>query len=259
MNYFDSEKRIIEQLQSVNISDISFVNYSFPLIRFFLSFVSSRCFDNWTDNSSNTNNPPDYINSKEKLMLEIMRVDDHEGGVNHPNALESKAYYRLEKSMREHGKTLEGLTVFINPSLDNSSPNNHLIYLSNLRRIVEKHAKRISTYRKEHTGYKLGFLIFDESPAYVETKSKYDGALHPGDVICSVRPYHALYDKNILDYLLQFDIDYVIWMTPYKLIPDNPKKAFKEVYLLDVGKARKKAIRNPIEYNYENLICIEAE
>ena len=186
-----------------------------------------------------------------------MRIDDHEGGTNHPNALESKAYYRLEKSMREHGKTLEGLTVFINPSLDNTNPNNHFIYLSNLKRIVEKHARMIPSYRKKHTGYKLGFLIFDESPAYVETK--HTGTYHPGDLICSAKPYHALLDKKIVDHLLQLDIDYVIWLTPYKWIPDNPKNAFKEVYLLDMGKARKKAIKKLINYNYDNLICLEAK
>lgn len=192
-------------------------------------------------------------------MLEVMRIDDFEEGSNSPSALESQAYFQLEKSMREHGKTLKNLTVLINPSRENVSDNNIRLYFDNFKRIIEKHAGKTDSYRNTHRGYKLGFLIFDESPAYVETQEKFVVSPHSGDITKPSRVYHAPYDKRFIDVLLNTDVDYVIWMTPYKWFPGNPRFTFKSVYLLDVNKAKKKRIKVLTEYKYDAIICLESE
>lgn len=125
--------------------------------------------------------------------------------------------------------------------------------------LIADHHNKIERYRNTHLGYKLGFLIFDESPAYVETKGKLNVVPRYGDIIGPCRVYHAPYDKRFIDVILKTEVDFVLWMTPYKWFPGNARFAFKSVYLLDVNKAKKKPIKSLTEYNYDTIICLESK
>ena len=80
---------------------------------------------------------------------------------------------------------------------------------------------------------------------------------HAGDKTPPARYYHQPYDKRYLDVIIDSKIDYVIWITPNRKMPDAPWKDLKLAYFLDVNKARKKPIRT-IEYDYDKIICAEA-
>lgn len=52
-------------------------------------------------------------------------------------------------------------------------------------------------------------------------------------------------------------IDYLIWMTPFKQTSVyTPDVGIFDAFLLDVNKAKKKPIKT-IDYNHDNIICLE--
>ena len=257
MNYFDNESKILDLLYMSSLFRICFVNFSFPLLRFFLSIYLTKGFASWINNSANTLAPPDFVCDESKRMLEVMRVDDYKQNGYQPNALESKRYRQIEKDMRIHGKTLDRLSVIINPAPNEKSENSWKQYLNNFSRIVLNHAGKVNTYRTLHPGYKLGFLIFDESAAYVETETRITTIPTQGSTTGFARYYHAPFDKSFQDILLQSNSDFVIWMTPYKKTPDNSWRGLKDVYLIDINKAKRKPMPN-IRYDCDKIICLES-
>ena len=261
MNFFDKETRIIEAFRESNLKQVLFLNYSFSLICFYFSLLSTGSFKNWKDNSSDTNNPPDFYNTKTKTMLEVMRIDDYRKGPKHPNAFETRKAQELVNNLQSQGIVVDSEQdiIIVNSLFEDVSENNCDLYLSNFKRIVGNHIKKIQSYKESHPRYKLGFLIFDESPAYIETKVKYEGVPHSGDAVGPARYYNAPCDKRFIRVFLESDIDYVIWMTPYKWFAGNPTNSLKDVFLIDVNKAKRKPLRNLIDYNYENILCLEAE
>lgn len=257
MNYFDDEARIIEYLQMAELPKVHFLNFTLPLVRFFISLHSSKHFCNWVNSSSKSAVPPDFYSDKYKVMLEVMRFDDYEVGSNSPNALESQFYKRIERQFTEHGKRLEKdqYKFLLMPDYSKVSENNLALYYENFRRVVEKHARKTGEYREAHPGYELGFLLCDESPAYIEAVEKQE-KIPPEGVPIKGRYYEAPKDKRFIDVLLETDVDFIIWMTPYKEMPGNPKQFLIETYLLDVNKAKRKPVKH-VNYDYERVMCLE--
>ena len=95
-------------------------------------------------------------------MLEVMRTDDYREGYNSPNASESKCVKEVEDMLRANGThSLKEaiIQLFIIPDMFKASENGYGLYVENFKRIVQKHMKKIENYRKNHPGYKQGFLI----------------------------------------------------------------------------------------------------
>lgn len=258
MNHFDDEENIIRRLQSIPSREIHFVNQTRAAKRFFSSLYRERKFVNWTNSSGKDVPPPDFFSEKYKYMLEVMRTDDYEAGNNSPNALESKIVKELDDMLRERGLPTgkeSNIQMFIIPDMSKASKNDYSIYIENFRRIVRKHVDKIQRYRENHPGYKLGFLIFDEAPGYFRATNK---KVKPkaGDQVFGYPHFHFM-DKNLIESFLDVDVDFVIWMTPFKNTPNNPRM-YPQVSVFDMKRnnAWKERL---IEYDVSEMVCMEAE
>ena len=258
MTLFDDEERVIEYIQEVKIWNIEFVNFSFGLFKFFLSFYTKQFNKRW---KNNTESRPDFINSKDKYMMEVMRFDDYKPGYHSQLAYESRATekYRNEFIKANHYKPEDkNILIFVNPIIGKEAENNIKHYYNNFTSVINKHRDKIEKYKTNYPNYKLGFLLLDESPGYVETKDKIDHKIKFGDKIGACRMYYSIYDKKFQDNLLSLDADYLVLETPYK---DNRLKIgiipIKELFLVDLKKARKTGIKRT-EYDEQRIVCIEA-
>ncbi len=256
MNYFDNETNIIELLQQTNSRMINFVNPTYEGKKFFLSLYREKEFGNWTNSSAKDVPPPDFYSEKYKYMLEVMRVDDYVIGSSSPNALESKFIKKADDMRKENGLPSvreSNITMLVIPDMSNASENNYEIYVENFKRIVDKHLQKIDGYCKNHPGYKLGFLIFDESPGYMQVEKFYAGT-KPGDKVKG-NLHFGFRDRKFVEVFLHHDLDFVIWMTPYKNMPHNPK-TYREINILDLKK-KDGWKKNIIEYDVEKMYCME--
>lgn len=256
MNHFDNEAKIIELLQSIKPRMIDFVNPTREVRKFFLSLYREKEFVNWVNNFGKDVPPPDFYSEKYKYMLEVMRVDDYVIGSSSPNALESKFIKKADDMRKKNGLPSvkeSNITMLVIPDMSNASQNNYEIYVENFRRIVDKHLQKINSYRKNHPGYKLGFLIFDESPGYMQVEKFYAGT-KPGDKVKGDLHF-GFRDRKFVEVFLNHDLDFVIWMTPYKNMPQNPM-TYPAISILDLKK-KGKWKKHMIEYDIEKMYCLE--
>jgi hypothetical protein len=189
-----------------------------------------------------------------------MRFDDYEPGSNNPNAIESKRIKAINDERRKNGLNLfdnEQLVLYLNPDISMSSPNNFDIYYANFCRVTNNHNSKCDAYRSAHPGYKLGFLLFDESPAYGETKDKYIGTPYAGDSVGPLRYVYTPYVKKFFDQLMLLNVNYVIWVTPFKQLPMFESRGIINAYAIDIDKARKKHVKT-INYDENKILCLEA-
>ncbi len=261
MNYFDNEEHIIDLLQNTSIRDVLFLNHSIGLIGFYYSLKIKHFYKNWVNNSGKSKNPPDFYNDKTKTMMEVMRFDDYETGSNSPNTIESKKIKEINEVRRNNGlNTFDNKTLKIIylPDLNNASESSLDIQYNNFKRVFEKHAKHIGLYKENHPGYKLAFMLFDESAGYVERVLGKNTDYKPGDRIFGLfKYYRPVQDERILSEILKADIDYLIWFSPF-IQGDNRNGHLPKVFLLDVKKAKRHRIKT-FKYKYENIVCVEVK
>ncbi|ERL06271.1 hypothetical protein [Olsenella profusa] len=178
----------------------------------------------WEDHSGKDAPPPDFINSAHALMLEAMRVDDHErpgdkkGVINPARAHETEIIKRYGKELKELLNMAADdamLTVLGKTDLPTSEDHSYSMYLDGFKRIVEKHAKHTENYRHNYPEYKLIFYVFDESTGYFEGMEPIRGGVHKGDSLRG-RPHYFFADAMFLDIIRNSNADYFIWHTPFK-------------------------------------------
>lgn len=258
MNYYDNEEHIIRLVQSVPLWEVAFINPSYDAIKFFFSIRYKGKFRNWMNNSRKNALPPDFFSDKYQYMLEVMRTDDYVVGRNSPNALESRFIKNVEDMRRENGVPSlkeSRVDILLIPDMSNVSENGYSIYIENFRRIIQKHVSKITNYRKNHNGYKLGFLIFDEAPVYMRVMDKNIVAI-PGAPVKGF-PHKIFRDRNLVESFINADVDFVIWVTPYKRIPGNPRMN-PLICVFDMRK-RKVLERKLINYNVDEMMCLEVK
>jgi len=103
----------------------------------------------------------------------------------------------------------------------------------------------------------LAFLLFDESPAYIETEKRIEHTIKPGDCSGPARYYVPLYDRKFVDLLVRLDIKYVLWAMPYKETFFNSRRGLKKLYLVDIDRLKQK--QKYINYDYKKVYCIEVD
>lgn len=74
---YDNENTIISDFQRFKKSDIEFLTISIKTLRLYNSIHNIRNWKIWIDSSGKNDLPPDYYNEKRKLMMDVMRIDDH--------------------------------------------------------------------------------------------------------------------------------------------------------------------------------------
>ena len=206
----------------------------------------------WIDSSSKDAPPPDFYNDRKRIMMEVMRVDDHayehEGKIINPTAIRART---IEKELQESGVLDLNPNARINinsptdlPSLED---HNYRYYKTNFRRIIEKHKKQIARYRINHPGYKLVFFVFDESSMYCKTDTP-NRTIKKGEPFLSV-PHIWFSDKAFTEIFKNSEIDYLVWFTPYKqFICSNPTIKLPLVCVFDCNQEGYEPIDYPEDY-----------
>ncbi len=220
VNFFDKESNIIEYFQTTchgiifnSIKSIFIVN----------KVLKSCHWKNWVDNSKKSDPPPDFYSDKYKLMMEVMRVDDHTKKLksgklyNATNVAESKIYSELKSKGIEDGVNGNKVIVISHSNLPTEEDHNYKFYISSFKRVLEKHNSQIPLYKKNHPKHKCVFLIIDESCAYAQANNTEE---LPSEIITGA-PYRAeihkhFFDEEFINVLKEIKADYVIWFSPYK-------------------------------------------
>lgn len=178
----------------------------------------------WEDHSGKDVPPPDFVNHGQHIMLEAMRVDDHErpgdnkGIVNPLKAHESEIIRQYEHEFREMLDMAVDdarLTIIGKTDLPTEEDHGYGMYLDGFRRIVGKHARHAENYRGNYPGYKLVFYVFDESTGYLESTVPIKGEIHEGNRLRG-RPHCFFADAAFLNVIRSSNADYFIWRTPFK-------------------------------------------
>ena len=124
-------------------------------------------WDNWIDSSGKSDPPPDFYSDEYKIMMDVMRVNDHEhkgkkGKLYNPSiAHERQMFKELEQSGILN--QFPNARVFLNgdTQLSTHEDHNYNLYLKCFQRVISKHIDSIPLYKENHPGYKVIFLVFD--------------------------------------------------------------------------------------------------
>ena len=240
MNRYDKESIIISDFQDFSRHDVLLFPHSKKTISIFNSVHSKIKWKKWIDSSSKSELPPDFYNSKSKLMMDVMRIDDHayvdsKGNVINPhNKRESELVKELISKNEFIREIAEQGHLFITPytGLSSYDDHNYNFYVNNFKRVIEKHIMKIKKYRCNHPGFKMIFFILDESSPYVKCFDD-NRPSKIGEIICG-QPHTWWFDKNMMDCLINSDIDYIIWMTPYKHFNSIQKFELPKATIIDI-------------------------
>lgn len=217
MNYFDDESKIVKSLQDVPLNKVFLSNDVSAAKEIFVSIHDAEEWKLWSDSSGKADPPPDFYNDKLKIMMDIMRIDDHafvkkNGKVVNPTNQQESI---MQKEIRKNGildnfPNVKDVRVTAVTNLPTEEDHNYKFYYSNFERVLMKHNNQIDLYEKNHPGYKTIFLVLDESSAYLEIESKMDNDVMRG------RPHYWFWDNTFIKILKQLKIDYLIWYAPFK-------------------------------------------
>lgn len=261
MNRFDKEERIIELFQ--DIDKIQMAIYPQNIKMFILNNLihNKKKWKYWIDSSAKDALPPDFYNETKKLMMDVMRIDDHayvdENGrvINPTNERESKVIEEIIKKNPAFKKVVEEGNFLLVPDsgLRGEKDHNYTFYINNFKRVVEKHIKKIPKYQKNHPGYKTIFLVFDESSPYVKCINN----VRPtkiGEKIFA-EPHLWWLDYNMLNILKDSKVDFLLWVTPYKHFDSEEKVELPHSYLIDVSKINFDKLK---KYEIKDMASLEA-
>lgn len=155
MNYFDKELNILEWFR-IPIGEIMCFPFENETCKeLYLSLIKDDWFKDWVESSGKADPPPDFYNPKIKMMMDVMRVDDHayvnERGkiINPVNQRESKIRKELEKSSIM-GLLSNDASIIINAVTDlpEREDHNYEFYYENFKRVIKKHIESIPLYKK---------------------------------------------------------------------------------------------------------------
>ena len=77
VNFFDYESKIIECLQGVQLNKVFLSNDIIAVKEVFTSIHDAEKWKLWSNSSGKSDPPPDFYNDKLKVMMDVMRIDDH--------------------------------------------------------------------------------------------------------------------------------------------------------------------------------------
>jgi len=168
------------------------------------SILKDSYIDLWEDNSC-SNLPPDFINKEQKLMMEVMRFDDHsKDGINNPVLAKER---KMADEVKELIKDLPNvrLHVIAKTDLPTEEDHNYQFLYTSFQRTIRKHLSKLKKYKSNFPGYKSIFLALNESSGnYFESVEGYLG-----------RPHLIFLDNRFIKEFIDSDLDYLIMFLPY--------------------------------------------
>lgn len=175
--------------------------------------------DGWADLTAKGEGAPDFASEANKLMVEVMRVDDHEQrpGFNPLRRYEGEILIDEDGGLHTLMATCglkAGLLLNVTTDLSSEEDHSYCFYLESFRRIVGKHAAKAQGYRESNPDKRLIFFVFDESTAYLACSD--EGATRrAGEEVIGQPPWFFL-DSEFLKVIRKCGADYFVWFTPFK-------------------------------------------
>lgn len=247
---YDDELKIIEEVHNLVpnecliLSDKENSDNYLKTVGILDSLLDDDYLVNWKDNSS-SRFPPDFINEKDSLMLEVMRIDDHspDGKVNPVLAKEKQMHKELEDILKLFPNVEN---IFCNPVTDlpTDQDHNYKNYYKSFQRALRKHISKIGKYRTYHPNKKLVFLVMDEtSGVYFETKDNLKGRLHL-----------AFFDNKFVSEFIEADIDYLILYSPYNYFcTREPHQELPHLVIFDVKNLKNGDMMHYFDYDENHM------
>ena len=263
MKTADNENFILENFRMVSKRETLLLGDNFTCAKIRDSLVNYFKRKHWIDSSAKNAPPPDFYNDKLKMMMDVMRIDDN-AYVDKQGKVQNPIYKKENELLKsylgnDYKKVRDDISCFVIASsgLPTQQDHNFTRYFDNFKRVFEHHNKKVANYKKNHPGYKTIFFVFDESTAYIEALDKQYIKDNPqeGELSCG-QPHLACCDKRFLDIIINSEVDYVIWYTPYKLITDINGKMFPlpKVAIIERAKIPQEAFQI---YNSDLMISSE--
>lgn len=249
MGRLDNEENIIKDMHEVPRSNTALLTSS----KFEKMLVSAimKEWPKWTTNSGHSSEPPDFFSRDHKLMFDVMRINDSETMITTKRG-KTRPYNPILKKEREQIRELkkyfpnvaeENILVNVEPDGDYDKTHNYQNYYRHAQKVFSAHIGRIPRCRELHPGFKMGFLVMDETESYLQHKYIWD-AVTPYDTnkIYQVlsTPHIPFLDERFMRCLIASDLDFLIWFMPYK---HNEKMAVQppEVCFIDLKNKKTQA------------------
>lgn len=217
MLFAEQEVNLIETFQDLSKKEIMLLSEEDETISVLSAIRNKKAWAMWNNSSDKADPPPDFYCDELKLMMEVMRVDDHSYKKKRKVANPTRAReHKIEKELKEKGilDLFPKAKLVINAKTDlpTKEDHNYNFYREDFKRTLLRHIKGIPNYRQNHPGYKLIFFVYDESSMYFQAEDKNASIDMPTKGI----PHLHFWDKAFTSVFQNADIDYLIWYTPYK-------------------------------------------
>lgn len=221
--FFQDEREIINLAASVDDPDVCFYPRQTNVG---LSLLSSLRGSTLTQRER-----PDFEDLAARVLVEVMRVDDHAriNGKDDTRALEAQMLRELRDAGIADSFPNASLTAIARTDLSTNDDHNYAAYVRHFAKVVTEHSEKVDVYRGTHPGFDLGFLILDESTGYYETLGAFGSSAHG-------RPHAHFADASFLTVLESSHTDCLAWLTPYKrMMTDQGEVKLPTLTLIDVA------------------------
>ena len=273
-NKLNDEATLFERIKDISRSEILCMTHSKSERRLISTIKNSAV---WTNNSSDTNNPPDLYADKYQLMGDLMMVDDSghyiitkkgkKKYVNKEREATSKLYDKLcNEDPQKFENIAELLLVADTSKIPTNEHHRFEWYRQEFKRIVKEHIESIELYKAKFPTYKTIFFIVDESTSYI----KADMLVKDVDInkpmlinVANVHfPFHDVEFINVLKETITakngqtLGIDYVVWYMPHKFIQttNGMLRILPTIAVLDMSKIKKVKV---LTYDEKYMISTE--
>ena len=262
MQTFNDESMILDCFRDIKPDETALFGNYFVCKKIFFSLKSFLFRKNWINSFAKNDPPPDFYNDRQKLMMDVMRIDDHafvddKGRVQNANLQREGEIYRKYFQ----GQKRDDIKLFFVPDthLPTKEDHNFDRYIANFERVFNKHQEKLGLYQSNHPGYKTIFFIFDESTAYRQVVNPKDvETTKQGREVLGM-PHYYCYDKAFVDAIKKSNIDYVVWFAPYKVLQYKKGNRIKIFPLPKCAIYDVKNIREKRLIKYERSLLSSAE
>lgn len=252
---YDTEYHVLEDVNELMPSECSILSdnenssFYFETIKVLEKIINSADLRQWKDNAS-LNKSPDIINAKDKLAMEIMRIDDHspDGKKNPYKAKARKAIKNLNFGDKAR------ITTSLPTDLPTDEDHNYKNLYTSFQRTMRKHISKLKIYKSNYPDSKIIFLVVNEtSGIYLEMTSKTKPTW-----VCAGRPHLFFCDNRFLNEFINTDLDYLIMYSPYcRFKTATSWSSLPELVILDVKRLANNKNLKRIDYDESRMISSE--
>lgn len=259
MSLYDNENKIIETFQDEKAKQICIIPQTEDVCQILDCIYDKENWRLWKDSSGKGAPPPDFYSEHFKIMMDVMRIDDHayensKGKIINPTLKkENEIYNEIINSDFIKNMNFKG-DIIVNAVTDLPSyeDHNYGFYLKNFERVINKHIKSIPLYKSNHPGFKVIFFMFDESSGYLE-KEGYTNTRKKGEAVRG-RIHNWFLDENFINVLKESEIDYLIWYCPFKHYIGIDENILPRACIYDIKNIDTKILQR---YNKEKMDSTE--